>query len=70
LHLTQIRGHPPYHGLEVINYLDCQLTYNPEEAYLIFLDLNMPIMNGWEFLEALEQKVYLAQVSVVVHYLI
>lgn len=27
-------------------------TLKPEAPYCIFLDLNMPIMDGWEFLEA------------------
>jgi len=27
-----------------------------DENALIFLDLNMPVMNGWDFLEALKNK--------------
>lgn len=30
---------------------------NPGHSYLIFLDLNMPIMNGWRFLEAISEEV-------------
>ncbi|AWV97999.1 response regulator [Arcticibacterium luteifluviistationis] len=36
-------------GLEAIDYLKQDSTVLPD---LIFLDINMPKMNGWEFLEA------------------
>lgn len=29
---------------------------NTANSYLIFLDLNMPVMNGWEFLNAIESE--------------
>lgn len=29
--------------------------YTTKENYVIFLDINMPIMNGWQFLEVLSQ---------------
>lgn len=35
-----------YKGLEYIKS-------NPHNSYLIFLDLNMPKMDGWEFLKAI-----------------
>jgi CheY-like chemotaxis protein len=38
-------------GLEALEYL--KAAYSSEENYVIFLDLNMPIMNGWEFLRRL-----------------
>lgn len=36
-------------GLIALNYL--QNNYIPENEYLVFLDINMPVMNGWDFLQ-------------------
>ena len=38
-----------HHGQEALDYL---MDHEPD---LLFLDLNMPKMNGWEFLEAYEK---------------
>lgn len=40
-------------GLTAITHLKEQ--YLQEHKYIIFLDLNMPIMNGWQFMEEFEK---------------
>jgi CheY-like chemotaxis protein len=47
-------------ALEYIIFLD-----NAESRLLLFLDINMPKMNGWEFLDALIEKVKIADIKVV-----
>ena len=37
---------------EAIDYLQ---TASEEHHYLLLLDINMPMMNGWEFLEEIEK---------------
>ena len=49
-------------GNEAINFLNS--NYKSIEKYFIFLDINMPIMNGWEFLEEIEPKVNTENFSV------
>jgi|SRR5690606_24117431 CheY-like chemotaxis protein len=39
-------------GLEAIKYLE--RDYTPNENYIILLDLNMPVMDGWKFLDELK----------------
>ena len=41
-----------YNGSDAINYFKDQKNINKETLPdVIFLDINMPILNGWEFLE-------------------
>lgn len=47
-------------ALEHIYPLDINST-----KFLIFLDINMPKMNGWKFLEELEKNVKLADIKVI-----
>lgn len=51
-------------GKEAIKYLDKRKE--PEAPVLVILDLNMPVLDGWEFLEILNTKPYSKHVFVVV----
>jgi len=50
------------HGQAALDYLDSQS--DPEARYLVLLDINMPILNGWGFLEALQTRHFREQVQV------
>lgn len=38
-------------GLEGINYINSLIEAKQNLPEIIFLDINMPVMNGWDFLE-------------------
>ncbi len=47
--------------------LEFILTNNhPESLYLVWLDINMPVMNGWAFLDALNEHELLCKVQVII----
>lgn len=50
-------------GEEALHYFDSLMTTNAdneikEQPQLIFLDLNMPVMGGWEFLDSFSTETY------------
>jgi CheY-like chemotaxis protein len=44
-------------GKECIHYLDNHENHE-ESSFLVLLDINMPIMNGWEFMDEIKKKPY------------
>ncbi len=50
-------------GKDAFEFLENDFT--EDKHYLILLDINMPVMNGWEFLDAIQPMPFAHNVSVV-----
>lgn len=51
-------------GKEAVEYLDHVAPH--KERILVLLDLNMPVMNGWEFLETCHARPYKDRLVIVI----
>lgn len=41
-------------GIEALDYLNS--NYTKENQYVILLDINMPVFNGWQFIEEITKR--------------
>lgn len=62
--LTGIEPLTFLNGEEILHYLD--EFEMPKKENLLFLDINMPTMDGWEFLDHLQTREYAKNISVVI----
>lgn len=53
-------------GKEALEHLTASITPITRLPKLILLDLNMPIMNGWDFLEAIDQDQKLSKIPIII----
>lgn len=52
-----------FNGKEALDYLDRR---KENKRTLVLLDINMPVMNGWEFLENCQSRAYNFQIAVII----
>jgi len=43
-----------------------EIEKQSDSSFLIFLDLNMPIMNGWKFMEQLKEKNHIHRTTIII----
>ncbi len=53
-----------HNGREALDYIDEHVN-GSDSRFLVLLDINMPVMNGWEFLDQLQERDYADGVYVV-----
>ena len=51
-------------GKNALEYIESKK--DEDESYLIFLDINMPVMSGWDFLETLKNNNYNKEIHIVI----
>ncbi|HEY4286506.1 MAG TPA: response regulator [Puia sp.] len=52
------------HGKDALDKLNRQVIEKPD---IIFLDINMPIMNGWQFLATIKESEALREIPVIMY---
>jgi response regulator of citrate/malate metabolism len=50
-------------GKEALDFLLTE--YKSDELYLVLLDINMPVLNGWEFLDSIQSERFAKELLVV-----
>lgn len=51
-------------GKNALEYIESKK--DEDESYLIFLDINMPVMSGWDFLESLKKNNFNKEIHIVI----
>ncbi len=49
-------------GIEALEFL--KMNYNYTDSFIVFLDVNMPVMNGWEFLDELANFYFFNEIKI------
>ncbi|WKK87715.2 response regulator [Marivirga arenosa] len=68
VHVKETQFHPApksfYNGNDVVDYL--KTYYNVKKQYCILLDINMPILSGWEVMDAIIENGMDKNIAVIV----